>query len=43
MKHWQLIKEESGIVVATLDKVGEAANSLSAEVMAEFAVILDQL
>jgi 3-hydroxyacyl-CoA dehydrogenase/enoyl-CoA hydratase/3-hydroxybutyryl-CoA epimerase len=43
MKHWQLIKEEGGIVVATLDKAGEAANSLSAEVMAEFAVVLDQL
>ena len=43
MKHWQLIKEAGGIVVATLDKAGEAANSLSAEVMAEFAVVLDQL
>jgi len=43
MKHWQLIKEANGIVVATLDKAGEAANSLSAEVMAEFAVVLDQL
>src|SRR5574343_345092 len=43
MKHWQLIKEDNGLVVATLDKAGESANSLSAEVMAEFAVILDQL
>ncbi|MBS1142957.1 MAG: crotonase [Proteobacteria bacterium] len=43
MKHWQLIKEESGIVVAVLDKAGESANSLSAEVMAEFDGILDQL
>ncbi|MBK7647930.1 MAG: enoyl-CoA hydratase/isomerase family protein [Betaproteobacteria bacterium] len=43
MKHWQLIMEESGIVVAMLDKAGESANSLSAEVMAEFGEILDQL
>ena len=42
MKHWQLITEESGIVLAVLDKAGESANSLSAEVMAEFAQILDQ-
>jgi len=43
MKHWQVNKEENGIVVATLDKAGESANSLSAEVLAEFAQILDQL
>ncbi|PKO33091.1 MAG: crotonase [Betaproteobacteria bacterium HGW-Betaproteobacteria-7] len=43
MKHWQLNREDSGIVVAVLDKAGESANSLSAEVMAEFAQILDQL
>ncbi|MFZ2267504.1 MAG: 3-hydroxyacyl-CoA dehydrogenase NAD-binding domain-containing protein [Azonexus sp.] len=43
MKHWNLIKEETGIVVATLDKAGESANTLSAEVLAEFAQILDQL
>jgi 3-hydroxyacyl-CoA dehydrogenase/enoyl-CoA hydratase/3-hydroxybutyryl-CoA epimerase len=43
MKHWQLINEESGIVVAVFDKAGESANSLSAEVMAEFDGILDQL
>ena len=43
MKHWQLNSEERGIVVAVLDKAGESANSLSAEVLAEFAQILDQL
>jgi len=43
MKHWNLVKEDSGIVVATLDKAGESANTLSAEVLAEFAQILDQL
>ncbi|MCK6412526.1 MAG: 3-hydroxyacyl-CoA dehydrogenase NAD-binding domain-containing protein [Azonexus sp.] len=43
MKHWQLIKENSGIAVAVLDKAEESANSLSAEVLAEFGQILDQL
>jgi len=43
MKHWQLNKEESGIVIAVLDRAGESTNALSAEVMAEFAQLLDQL
>ena len=43
MKHWQLNKEESGVAVAVLDRAGESTNALSAEVMAEFAQILDQL
>ena len=43
MKHWQVNREESGIVVAVLDKAGESANALSAEVMAEFGQVLDQL
>ena len=43
MKHWNLIKEDSGIAVATLDKAGESANTLSAGVLAECAQILDQL
>lgn len=43
MKHWQLNKESNGIVVAVLDRAGESANALSAEVMAEFSQILDQL
>lgn len=43
MKHWQLNREDSGIAVAVLDKAGESANSLSIEVMAEFAQILNQL
>lgn len=43
MKHWQLNKEECGIAVAVLDRSGESTNALSAEVMAEFAQILDQL
>ncbi len=43
LKHWRLAVEDGGIAVATLDKAGESANSLSAEVMAEFGRILDQL
>ncbi|MDP2880862.1 MAG: 3-hydroxyacyl-CoA dehydrogenase NAD-binding domain-containing protein [Azonexus sp.] len=43
MKHWQLTREESGIAIAVFDKAGESANSLSADVMAEFGEILDQL
>ena len=43
MKHWQLLSEESGLVVATLDRQDAAANALSAEVLAEFREILDQL
>ncbi len=43
MKHWQLSKEASGIVIAVLDRAGESTNALSAEVMAEFAQVLDQL
>ncbi len=43
MKHWQLSTEANGIAIAVLDKAGESANSLSAEVMAEFSQLLDQL
>ena len=42
MKHWQLNREDSGIVVAVLDRAGESTNALAAEVMAEFGQILDQ-
>ena len=41
MKHWQLITEESGIVLAVLDKAGESANSLSRAVLDELALLLD--
>ena len=43
LQHWRLLVEADGIAVATLDKAGESANSLSAEVMAEFSRLLDQL
>ncbi|MCE1182852.1 MAG: 3-hydroxyacyl-CoA dehydrogenase NAD-binding domain-containing protein [Rhodocyclales bacterium] len=42
-KHWSLSIDGEGIAIAILDKAGESANSLSAEVMAEFAGVLDQL
>jgi 3-hydroxyacyl-CoA dehydrogenase/enoyl-CoA hydratase/3-hydroxybutyryl-CoA epimerase len=43
MKHWQLEHENNGLVLVTLDREGESTNALSAEVMAEFAEILDQM
>ncbi|MFV0371058.1 MAG: 3-hydroxyacyl-CoA dehydrogenase NAD-binding domain-containing protein [Azonexus sp.] len=42
-KHWQLHREHSGIAIAVLDRAGESANALSQEVMAELALLLDQL
>ncbi len=43
LQHWRLLVEADGIAVATLDKAGESANSLSADVMDEFSRLLDQL
>lgn len=43
MKHWQLHRETDGIAIAVLDRAGESSNALSADVMAEFAQLLDQL
>ena len=43
MKHWKFEREDSGLVWATLDKQGAAANALSVEVLGEFREILDQL
>lgn len=43
MTHWKIQREDSGLVIATLDKAGESTNSLSAEVLAEFRELLDQL
>ncbi len=42
-RHWQLEVDAEGVAWATLDKAGESANSLSAEVMDELGEILDQL
>ena len=43
LQHWKLLVDADGIATATLDKAGESANSLSAEVLGEFSSILDQL
>lgn len=43
LQHWKLIADEQGIATATLDKAGESANALSAEVLREFSEILDRL
>ena len=43
LQHWRLDVDAQGIATATLDKAGESANSLSAEVMREFSSLLDQL
>ena len=42
-RHWRLEVNAEGVVWATLDKVGESTNSLSAAVMDELALILDEL
>ena len=42
-RHWSLAVDAGGVAWATLDKSGEAANSLSREVLSEFAQILDCL
>jgi len=43
LQHWRLEVDAEGIAWATLDKAGEAANSLSRAVMGELAQVLDQL
>ncbi|HZX31044.1 MAG TPA: 3-hydroxyacyl-CoA dehydrogenase NAD-binding domain-containing protein, partial [Rhodocyclaceae bacterium] len=43
MTHWQIKRDADGIAWLTLDKPGAAANSLSADVMAELGLALDQL
>ena len=40
-RHWRLATDAEGIAWATLDKAGEAANSLSAAVLDELSAILD--
>jgi 3-hydroxyacyl-CoA dehydrogenase/enoyl-CoA hydratase/3-hydroxybutyryl-CoA epimerase len=43
MRHWSLTRADDGIATLTLDKNGAAVNTLSAEVMAELAQVLDDL
>lgn len=40
-RHWRLETDTDGVAWATLDKQGDAANSLSSEVMNELATLLD--
>ncbi len=42
-KHWQLEIDADGIALATFNKAGESANSLSSAVMDELGQLLDQL
>jgi 3-hydroxyacyl-CoA dehydrogenase/enoyl-CoA hydratase/3-hydroxybutyryl-CoA epimerase len=41
MKHWILQRDADGVAWAMLDRAGEAANALSADVMAELGELLD--
>jgi 3-hydroxyacyl-CoA dehydrogenase/enoyl-CoA hydratase/3-hydroxybutyryl-CoA epimerase len=43
MKHWHIQRDADGVAWATLDRAGETANALSAEVMAELAELLGAL
>jgi 3-hydroxyacyl-CoA dehydrogenase/enoyl-CoA hydratase/3-hydroxybutyryl-CoA epimerase len=43
MKHWTLERDADGLAWATLNRQGTSANTLSADVMAELAELLDQL
>jgi 3-hydroxyacyl-CoA dehydrogenase/enoyl-CoA hydratase/3-hydroxybutyryl-CoA epimerase len=43
LNHWQLHRDAEGIAWATLDRQGTSTNTLSAEVMAELAQLLDDL
>jgi len=42
-KHWRLRQEDGGLAWLEIDCVDAAANTLSAEVMAEFVQVLDVL
>ncbi|MBI3525755.1 MAG: enoyl-CoA hydratase/isomerase family protein [Betaproteobacteria bacterium] len=41
LRHWQLQRDADGIAWAILDKQGASTNTLSAEVMTEFGLLLD--
>lgn len=43
LKHWTIERQSDGVAWLTLDKAGAAANTLSAEVLSEFALILDRM
>lgn len=41
LQHWRVNLDAEGVATAILDKAGESANSLSADVLAELGLILD--
>lgn len=43
LNHWKLDRDADGLAWATLDKAGASTNTLSADVMAELAQLLDEL
>lgn len=43
LSHWRLFHDPDGLVWLTFDRAGSAVNALSADTMAEFAVVLDAL
>jgi 3-hydroxyacyl-CoA dehydrogenase/enoyl-CoA hydratase/3-hydroxybutyryl-CoA epimerase len=43
LNHWKLDRDADGLAWATLDKAGTSTNTLSADVMAELAQLLDEL
>src|SRR5690349_4025089 len=43
LRHWTLAREADGLATLTFDKAGESTNTLSADAMAEFNRVLDEL
>jgi 3-hydroxyacyl-CoA dehydrogenase/enoyl-CoA hydratase/3-hydroxybutyryl-CoA epimerase len=43
LRHWTLTRDAKGVAWAVLDKQGASANTLSQEVLEEFALILDRI
>ncbi|MDQ6212770.1 enoyl-CoA hydratase, partial [Achromobacter insolitus] len=43
LAHWRLDRDADGLAWLTFDRAGSAVNALSADTMAELAVVLDTL
>ena len=43
LSHWRLERDADGLAWLTFDRAGSAVNALSADTLAEFAVVLDAL
>lgn len=43
LSHWRLLRDPDGLAWLTFDRAGSAVNALSADTMAELAVVLDAL